>query len=246
MQMIGDRPLLWNVMRTYAHYGHTEFVLCLGYGARHVVDFFRNYDETYTNDFVLHEGGAKLELISSEISAWTITFIHTGLDTPIGERLRRVREYVDHDVFAANYADTLTDAPLDDIEKHFRRSGAVGSLLAVPPQAAFHMVECGEDRYVTAVKSVSSLEVRENGGYFFFTPEIFDYLHEGEDLVTDAFPRLAAERRLIAWQHDGFWKPADTVKERSELDTLARRHVRPWAVWDEATRSAPAGDQHEG
>jgi glucose-1-phosphate cytidylyltransferase len=234
MQMIGDRPLLWNVMRTYAHYGHTEFVLCMGYGARHVVDFFRHYDETYTNDFVLREGGTKVELLSSDISTWTITFVHTGLDTPIGERLRRVREHVDQDVFAANYADVLTDAPLDVIEEHFRASGAVGSLLSVPPQAAFHMVESGEDDYVTSVRSVSSLDVRENGGYFFFTPEVFDYLHEGEDLVTDAFPRLAAERRLLAWQHDGFWKPADTVKERSELDALARRHVRPWAVWDEA------------
>ena len=242
MQMIGDRPLLWNVMRTYAHYGHTEFVLCLGYGARHVIDFFRNYEETRTNDFVLREGGAKLELLSSDISNWTITFVHTGLDTPIGERLRRVRQHVDEDVFAANYADVLTDAPLDAVEQRFRGSGAVGSLLAVPPQAAFHMVEYDERHRITDIRSVASLDVHENGGYFFFTPEIFDYLHEGEDLVTHAFPRLAAERRLLAVPHAGFWKPADTVKERSELDGLARRHTRPWAVWDEGPLAGPADD----
>jgi len=242
MQMVGDRPLLWNVMRLYAHFGHTEFILCLGYGGHHVVDFFRHYDETRSNDFILRKGCAELEMLSSDISDWTITFVHTGLDTPIGERLRRVRDHVgDVDLFAANYADVLSDAPLDLIEQNVRARGAVGSLLAVPPQAAFHMVETDEHDYVRGITPVSTLRVQENGGYFFFTPEIFDYLDEGEDLVTDALPRVAADGRLIAWPHHGFWKPADTVKERSELDAMARRHTRPWALWDEAGRAAVDG-----
>ncbi|MQA34009.1 sugar phosphate nucleotidyltransferase [Modestobacter roseus] len=242
MQLIGDRPLLWHVMRYYAHFGHTEFVLCLGYGAHHVVRYFRDYDETLSNDFVLRRGGAEIQMLSTDISDWTITFAHTGLDTPIGERLRRVRSFVqDDDVFAANYADVLTDAPLDEIEAAFHARGAIGSLLAVPPQAAFHMVESDADGWVQGISSVSSLGVEENGGYFFFTPEVFDFLGEGEDLVTDALPRIAARRRLLAWSHHGFWKPADTVKERSELDTLARHHDRPWALWNEARPAAPRG-----
>jgi glucose-1-phosphate cytidylyltransferase len=241
MQMIGDRPLLWNVMRLYAHFGHTDFILCLGYGAHHVVEFFRNYDETRSNDFVLRKGGGEIELLSSDISDWTITFMHTGLDTPIGERLRRVRHLIgEDDMFAANYADVLSDAPMDRIELDVRARGAVGSLLAVPPQAAFHMVETDEDNYVRGITPVSTLRVQENGGYFFFTPEIFDYLHENEDLVTNALPRVAAEGRLLAWPHDGFWKPADTVKERSELDAMARRHARPWALWAEAGQISSA------
>lgn len=241
MQMVGDRPLLWHVMRTYAHFGHTEFVLCLGYGAHHVVDFFRGYDETRSNDFVLRKGGTELELLSSDIADWTITFVHTGMDTPIGERLRRVRDHVaDEDVFAANYADVLTDAPLDHIEQWFRASGAVGSLLAVPPQAAFHMVDSDPDCFVRAITPVTTLDVQENGGYFFFTPEVFDHLGEGEDLVTHALPRLAAQRRLVAFPYTGFWKPADTVKERSELDAMARHGHRPWALWAEAAPGRPA------
>lgn len=240
MQMIGDHPLLWNVMRLYAHFGHTEFVLCLGYGARHIVDFFRDYDETRSNDFVLRGGGSELELLSTDISDWSITFVHTGLNTPIGERLRRVREYVqDEPVFAANYADVLTDAPLDLIEQNFRQSGAVASLLAVPPQAAFHLLEMDDQCVVTGITQVSDLPIKENGGYFFFTQEIFDYLDEGDDLVADALTRLAAERRLLAWPHRGFWKPADTVKERSELDAMARRCQRPWALWAEAQQLKP-------
>jgi glucose-1-phosphate cytidylyltransferase len=247
MQMIGDRPLIWHVMRLYAHFGHTDFILCMGYGARHIVDYFVNYDEKRSNDFVLRKGGADIEMLSSDISNWTITFVHTGVPTPIGERLRLVRRYVeDDDVFAANYADVLTDAPLDLIEKRMRERGVVGSLLAVPPQAAFHMVEADEDCYVREIRTVASLQVQENGGYFFFTPEIFDYLHDGEDLVTDALPRLAAERKLIAWPHDGFWKPADTVKERSELDALARQHQRPWALWDEGAANKHATALHPG
>jgi glucose-1-phosphate cytidylyltransferase len=235
MQMVGDRPLLWHVMRLYAHYGHKDFVLCLGFGARHIVDYFRHYDETCSNDFVLRQGGAEIELLTSDISDWTITFVHTGLDTPIGERLRRVKRFVaDEDVFAANYADVLTDAPLDLMEKDMRDSGAIGSLLAVPPQAAFHMVDADDEGWVHSISSVASLPVLENGGYFFFTPEIFDHLHEGEDLVTDALVRVAAQGKLRSWAHRGFWKPADTVKERSELDAMARHHQRPWAVWDEA------------
>jgi glucose-1-phosphate cytidylyltransferase len=235
MQMIGDRPLLWHVMRLYAHFGHTDFVLCLGYGARHVIDYFRDYDETRSNDFVLRHGGADVQLLSSDIADWTITFVHTGLDTAIGERLRRVREHVaDEDVFAANYADVLTDAPLDDIERWFRHHGAAASLLAVPPQAAFHMVEADDDCVVRSISPVTSLPIQENGGYFFFTNEVFDHLGEGEDLVTDALPRLAARGRLLAWPHQGFWKPADTVKERTELDAMARHGPRPWALWAEA------------
>lgn len=114
MAMIGDRPLLWHVMRYYAHFGHTDFILCLGYGAHHIKDFFLNYSETASNDFILR--GGKAELLSTDISDWSITFVQTGVESAIGERLRRVREYLDGDeMFLANYADVLTDAPLPEM-----------------------------------------------------------------------------------------------------------------------------------
>lgn len=110
MAMVGPRPLIWHVMRYYAHFGHTEFILCLGYGAQHIKNFFLNYEETMSNDFVLRNGRA--ELLSNDIADWTITFVQTGIESPIGERLRRVRHHLDGDeMFLANYADVLTDAP---------------------------------------------------------------------------------------------------------------------------------------
>lgn len=233
MAMIGDRPLLWNVMRYYAHFGHTDFVLCLGYGASYVKDYFLSYEESRSNDFRLHGGSGEVELLSSDLADWTITFVQTGLETPIGERLRRVREHVaGEDVFLANYADVLTDAPLDDVVERFVASDAVASLLAVPPQSAFHIVDVGPDDVVSDIRSVHTMPLRENGGYFVLRQEIFDVLEEGDDLVVDGLDRLAKEGRLLAYPYDGFWMPADTPKERAHLEGLHDRGVQPWALWD--------------
>ena len=195
MAMIGDRPLMWHVMRYYAHFGHTDFVLCLGYGASAVKDFFLNYDETRSNDFVLEGGAREVKLFRTDISDWRITFVDTGLNSAIGERLRRVRRFVDGEpMFLANYADVFTDASLPDMIARFEASSAVASLLAVPPQSSHHVVDIGEDGLITQVTPVRDLRQWENGGYFVLRPEIFDYLNEGEDLVEDALPRLIAQR----------------------------------------------------
>ncbi len=143
MQMIGPRPLIWHVMRYYAHFGHTEFVLCLGYGAEHIKDYFLSYRESASNDFVIR--GGKVELLQTDISDWTITFVDTGPESPIGERLRRVRSFLDGDeYFLANYADVLTDAPLNEIIDEVKASGALASMLIVPPQSSFHCVDVVE------------------------------------------------------------------------------------------------------
>lgn len=235
MQTVGPRPLLWHVMRYYAHFGHTDFVLCLGYGAEHVKDYFLNYSETGSNDFVLRRG--EVEVLGSDIADWTITFVHTGVDSSIGERLRRVRRHVaDEELFLANYADVLTDAPLDVMVSRFRRSDAVAALLAVPPQAAFHCVGIGDDDRVTAVSGLRELPIWENGGYFVLRPEIFDHIPEGGCLVEDACAGLARAGRLLAHRHRGFWQPADTAKERMALESAYRDGTRPWMLWEQPYR----------
>jgi glucose-1-phosphate cytidylyltransferase len=238
MMTIGDRPVLWHIMRYYAHFGHTEFILCLGFGAASVKQYFLDYRETHSNDFVLTKGGEQIELLDSDISEWRITFVDTGLETSIGERLRRVRRHLDDDqIFLANYGDVLTDAPMDRIVDQFVTSDAVASLLAVPPQASFHTVEFGSDARISALRSADDLPLWINGGYFVLRRDVFDVLHQGEDLVGDAFPRLAKEGRLLAVPHHGFWAAMDTLKERSHLEDLHRRGNDPWALW---TRGGPA------
>ncbi len=232
MAMIGDRPLMWHVMRYYAHFGHTDFILCLGYGAAAVKDFFLNYDETKSNDFVL-EGAGEVKLFKTDISDWRITFVDTGLNSPIGERLRRVRRFVDGEkMFLANYADVFTNAPLPDMIARLEASGAIASLLAVPPQSSHHVVDVGEDGFITRVTPVRNLLQWENGGYFALRPEIFDYINEGEDLVEDTLIRLVAQKKVLAYPYKGYWSPADTVKERALLEEMYYRGNCPWMVWD--------------
>lgn len=233
MMPIGSRPVLWHIMKYYAHFGHTEFILALGYGANAVKDYFLTYQETHSNDFILRDGGREVQLLSSDISEWTITFVDTGMDTPIGERLRRVRHHLGGDeVFLANYGDVLTDAPMNDIIAEFMTTDAVGSLLAVPPQDSFHVVRVTEDGRMTGLEAVARMEMCINGGYFVLRQGIFDYLSEGEDLVMDACVRAARAGRFRAHKHDGFWAPMDTLKERSALEEMNRSGHRPWAVWD--------------
>ncbi len=232
MAMIGERPLLWHVMRYYAHFGHTDFVLCLGYGASYVKDFFLNYDETKSNDFVLE--GSEVNLFRTDISDWRITFVDTGLSSPIGERLRRVRKFVaDEPVFLANYADVLTNAPLPDMITRFEARDAVASLLAVPLQSSHHVVDIADDGLVANVTLMRDLRQWENGGYFLLRQEIFDYLNVDEDLVEDALLRLVPRQKVLAYPYKGYWSPADTVKERAQLEEMYQRGHCPWMVWDQ-------------
>lgn len=233
LQMVGPRPLLWHVMQYYAHHGHKEFILCLGYGAERIKDYFLNYSETLSNDFVL--SGGKVALMDSDIADWTITFADTGMESLVGERLRRVRKYLGDDpYFLANYADVLTDAPLDEMIERTVSSKAMASMLVVPPQSSFHCVDVTTTGEVKEVLPMTDMSIGVNGGYFVMHQDVIDLIPENGDLIGDAFESLAGTGKLIGHRHDGFWKPADTFKERAELDSGYNNGVRPWAVWESA------------
>jgi glucose-1-phosphate cytidylyltransferase len=231
MHMVGPRPLLWHVMRYYAHFGHKDFILCLGYGASYIKDYFLTYQEATSNDFVMR--GGEIELLNTDISDWSITFVDTGLESPIGERLRRARGHLDGDeIFLANYADVLTDAPLNDMIAKFHASGAAASMMLVPPQQSFHCVDVSEAGEVKDITPVSELPIWENGGFFVLSQEVFDLLPPGGDLVADVCSTLAGQGRLFGYKYHGFWKPTDTFKERAELDGRYDHGDRPWMLWE--------------
>lgn len=236
MQMVGPRPLIWHVMRYYAHFGHKEFILCLGYGASHIKNYFLTYQEAASNDFVMRDG--RVELMRSDISDWSITFVDTGPESPIGERLRRVRQFVEgEEYFLANYSDVLTDAPMNDIIDDVKESGAAASMLIVPPQSSFHCVNIEDSGAVTGITPVSHLPIWENGGYFVLSGEVLDMLTEDCDLVEDVCGKLAVQGKLYGHKHLGFWKPADTFKERADLEAAYKRGDRPWMLWEHAKES---------
>jgi glucose-1-phosphate cytidylyltransferase len=232
MVTIGSRPVLWHLMKYYAHYGHKDFILCLGYRGDAIKQFFLDYNECVSNDFVLSEGGRKLELASSDISDWRITFVDTGLNSNIGQRLKAVQPYLEGETtFLANYADGLTDLPLPAQLAHFQSHDALASFVCVRPPLTYHMVDAGDQGVVRGIRDMEAANVRVNGGFFILRQEIFDYLHEGEELVVEPFQRLIADSRLVAYTYDGFWMPMDTFKDRTRLEEMHTASRAPWQIW---------------
>ena len=233
MVPIGYRPILWHVMKYYAHFGHCDFILCLGWKANLIKEYFLKYEECLSNDFVLSQGGRQISLISSDIQDWKITFVDTGNTASIGERLRAVAEYVaDEPVFLANYTDGLSDLHLPSLIDFHHQQQAWASFVAVRPTQSFHAASIQPCGRVESLREVSQSDIWINGGYFVFSREIFDCLHDGEDLVNEPFQRLIQMGRLSSLKYTGFWGCMDTYKEKQELDDMYDRGECPWAVWE--------------
>jgi glucose-1-phosphate cytidylyltransferase len=236
---VGLRPIVWHLMRYYAHYGHKDFILCLGYRGDLIREYFLKYNECLSNDFTLRDGGRTVELHSSDIDDWRITFVDTGLHSNIGQRLLRVRDYLgDDEVFLANYADGLSDLPLDELIADFQRKNVTASLVAVRTWQTFHTVRSDAGGYVTGIGPLEQTDFLINGGYFVMRSSVFDYINEGEELVEQPFQRLIERRQLGVYRHLGFWRSMDTFKDKITLDRMEARGDCPWMVW-KAPRAAP-------
>lgn len=232
MVEIGHRPILWHVMKYYASYGHKDFILCLGYKADYIKDYFLNYREHITNDFVMSEGGRNVSLLSSDIQDWRITFVDTGYTTCIGERLRLVRNHLEgEEFFLANYSDNVTDFHLPELIDRVQTSDCVGSFVAVKPPHSFHVVSIDDEANVDGIHETKDADLWINGGYFVLRQEIFEYMRPGEELVFEPFQRLIEAKKLVAMKHTGFWKNMDTSKDRMELDEMHARGDAPWEIW---------------
>lgn len=231
MVRIGNRPILWHIMRYFAAWGHTEFILCLGYKGDVVKEYFLVHDEALTNDFVLDRSGGKthIELLSDDTGEWRATFVDTGTNATIAERLKAVAPYIgDDETFLATYGDGLTDAPLDEVIAAFHARGKTAMFLSVKPQFNAHLVTAAPDGTVRTVTDMSKSDVRINGGFFVLRREILDLIEAGDELVEDTFARLIARDQLVAYTYDGFFGPMDTIKDRQRLEALDESGRAPW------------------
>jgi glucose-1-phosphate cytidylyltransferase len=229
---IGYRPIIWYLMRYYAHFGHREFILCLGYRGDLIKEYFLNYKEWLSNDFTLSNGGLDIKLHNTDCSDWKITFVDTGLSANIGERLKSVREHLEgDDLFLANYSDGLTDLPLDDHIQRFKSSNCVASFLGARPSQTLSGIAMDQNGIVTRIEYLHSSDVWINAGFFVLSQEIFDYMKDGEELVEEPFQRLIAEKRLLAYKHSGFWASIDTFKDKKKFDSMYASADTPWMVW---------------
>jgi glucose-1-phosphate cytidylyltransferase len=233
MVPIGYRPILWNIMKYYAYYGHKDFILCLGHKADIIKKYFVNYEETISNDFVFTNGGKDIKMLNKDIDDWRITFIDTGITSNIGMRLMQVREHLGgDDMFLANYADGLTDLKLNDMISWFKsKNDAVGAFMAYQPSQSFHVVQRSSDGIVNSISHIASSGLFINTGYFILKNEIFDYMEYGDELVDQPFQRLIKMQKLISWEHKGFWASMDTYKDKQKLDEASSKGFAPWEVW---------------
>ena len=232
MVPVGYRPILWHVMRYYAHFGHRDFILCLGYRADVIKRYFLEYEETISNDFVLSEGGKQVNLLASDIQDWKITFVDTGLNSNVGQRLKAVQPVLEGEqMFLANYSDGVSDLPLPAQIEFFQAQDAVACFAGVAPTQSFHLVRAEAGGRVSSISHVKEIGMRINGGFFVMRPEIFDWMRPGEELVQEPFQRLAAAGKLVSYNYDGFWACMDTFKDKQLLEDLYTRGQVPWEVW---------------
>ncbi|HET6379034.1 MAG TPA: glucose-1-phosphate cytidylyltransferase [Methylocella sp.] len=232
---VGHQPILWHVMQYYSHYGHRDFILCLGYKANVVKEFFLNYRPHVYADCTV--SGGHVQLLAPQEEDWRVTLIDTGMWRNIGERLWAVRDYVkDEEIFLANYSDGLSDVDLEDMLARFKKSGKLACFLAVRPPLTYHLVYMDDDGAVREMRAWDRDEIWINGGYFLLRPEIFDYMKEGEELVIEPFQRLAQANQLMAYKHRGFWRSMDTLKDRQVLEDMVEQGKMPWRLGNGLTK----------
>ncbi|MEJ2123535.1 MAG: glucose-1-phosphate cytidylyltransferase [Alphaproteobacteria bacterium] len=237
---VGHRPILWHIMQYYSAYGHRDFILCLGYKANIIKEFFVNYHPHIYADCIVSNHGANIEYLGDLPEDWRISLIDTGIWRNIGERLWAVRDHVaGEDIFLANYSDGLCDVNLNDMIARFKRSNKAACFLAIRPPLTYHLVDMEQDGSVKQFRSSDASEVWINGGYFLFKPKVFEYMRPGEELVLEPFRRLIADNELMAYKYTGFWRSMDTLKDRQMLEDMVENGQMPWTVEHDTRATTP-------
>jgi len=238
MVPIESQPILWHIMQYYCDYGHRDFVLCLGYKADVIKDYFLNYKPTVGADCVISDFGKKVDILGETPRDWRLTLVDTGVWRSVGERLLAVKDHVQNEeIFLANYSDGLTDLPLPKMIDYFKKSGKIGCFLAVRAPFTFHLTDFEDDGTVRRFRSSLESNIWINGGYFIFRNEIFNYIRDGEDLILETFNHLIESDKLAAYKYEGFWRAMDTLRDRQVLEEMVERGEMPWRLSRNGTHS---------
>jgi glucose-1-phosphate cytidylyltransferase len=231
---IRQRPILWYVMKYYAYFGHTDFILCTGYKADLIHDYVAHHKANPGTPYVLNDAGTAVELYGEDIDTWNVTCVDTGLLSTIGDRLRLIEPHIGNDaLFMANYSDGVTDLHLPNLIDFAKQTDRTATFVAVRPNHSFHTVTTLPTGEVTQITDLKGSGVLINGGYFVLKREIFKYMKPGEELVIEAFDRLIAEQQLMAYQHSGYWACMDTFKDKSQLEKMLDAGEATWQVWNQ-------------
>ena len=233
MVQVGGMPILWHIMKLYAHFGFKDFILCLGYKGEKIREFFMEYRSWRRGDFTLRGGmeGRKVDYHLGDLEDWTITFADTGLTTNTGGRLKRIERYVGGSTFMATYGDGLSDLDLRALLAEHEACGRLGTMTCVTPRTHFGLVDIDERGLIQRYEEKPLLATFVNGGFFVFSRKLFSYLGDNDMLERAPFDRLLAESQFHGHRHEGFWMCMDTYKDNQVLNDLWERGEAPWKVW---------------
>lgn len=229
---VGGKPILWHIMKIYSHAGFRDFILCLGYKGQMIKNYFLDYLYAH-NDFTVNLGSpGQIHFHGRhEASDWNITLVDTGLGTPTGGRIKVVEKYIEGDSFFATYGDGVADIDLKGLVAFHRRHSKIGTLTGVRPRSQFGIIEADDSGEVVGFREKPVVDELVNGGFFVFNRAFFRYLDGKSVLEKEPFSKLAKERELAAYRHQGFWQCLDTFKDQEYLNQLWSKGKPPWKVW---------------
>lgn len=232
MVEIGEKPLLWHIMKIYSRYGFNEFVICLGFKGYVIKEYFYNYF-LHNCDVTFDVRTQGMEIHQNLVEPWRVTLVDTGLNTMTGGRVKRIKPYVNNETFMLTYGDGVADIDIFSLLEFHRRHGKLASVTAVQPSGRFGAMQIDESQRVQTFQEKPDGDGGwVNGGFFVFEPSVFDYI-EGDQTILERDPleRLAADGQLQAYKHSGFWQPMDTLRDKIRLEELWKSNQAPWKVW---------------
>lgn len=229
---IGEKPILWHIMKIYSHFGFKDFILCLGYKGELIKEFFLRYN-TNTHDFGLNLKTRHIEVYNNNMEDWNIVFANTGLKSETGSRLKQIEKYIKEDNFFMTYGDCLCDVNIKEQLKYHLKHGKIGTVTAVRPVAKMGKLDLRNDVIIDFTKKPLKQETRIDGGFCVFRKEFFKYLDRDASCILEDVPlkTLAKDREFMAYQHNGFWQCMDTIREAQYLNSLWEKEEALWKVW---------------
>ena len=231
MVAIGGKPIIWHIMKNYAHHGVTDFVICLGYKGYLIKEYFINYF-SHMSDVTVNLKTGRIDVHQNQSEDWSVTLVDTGLETMTGGRLKRVKSYLGDEPFCFTYGDGVSDVDIRKLIQFHKKHGKKATVTAITPPGRFGVLESKGDRVMGFAEKVDNADARINGGFFVLNPSVIDLITDDQTIwEKQPMETLAKSGQMMAYRHDGFWQAMDTLRDKRLLEELWAKGAAPWAPW---------------
>jgi glucose-1-phosphate cytidylyltransferase len=232
MATIGEKPILWHIMKNYSAYGIEDFIICGGYKVNLIKDYFADY-YLYQSDITIDLETNKIDIHKKKTENWNVTIKDTGLKTATGERLNQIRQYLDDEEFIVTYGDVLSDIDIHQLVKEYRKQGTNGMAVVAKPTGRNHLLSIDDDMNLLGRQSHNEFgnDIWTSAGTFVFNRKVFDYIEGNEDLEEVCLKRMEEAKQIRVYKHHGFYMPIETYKQKTQAEALWKESKAPWKVW---------------